>query len=107
MQYGDCVVIVNSINTITYTLTNASDVFMNFQKNALYIDNLREFLDYDTQIRDGDAELPDSGDIVFDNVSFTYHGAEKPTLKGVNMRFGAGDRIAIVGPYGAGKSTSV
>ena len=107
MQYGDCVVIVNSINTITYTLTNASDVFMNFQKNALYIDNLREFLDYDTQIRDGDAELPDSGDIVFDNVSFTYHGAEKPTLKGVNMRFGAGERIAIVGHNGAGKSTIV
>ena len=107
MQYGDCVVIVNSINMITYSLSNASDVFLSFQKNALYIDNLREFLDYENEIRDGDRELPGSGDIVFDNVSFTYEGAKEPTLRGVNLRFGAGERIAIVGHNGAGKSTIV
>ena len=39
MQYGDCVVIVNSIKSITNTLTNASDMLLNFQKTAMDIDN--------------------------------------------------------------------
>ena len=38
MGYGDCVVIINSINSIVYALTNSADTFLKFQEHALYIE---------------------------------------------------------------------
>lgn len=107
MGYGDCVVVVNSISTVAYSLTNSSDTFLKFQDNALYIENLRKFLDYAPKITDGDKPLPKGGDIVLDNVSFRYEGAERYTLRNISMRFGEKEKIAIVGHNGAGKTTLV
>lgn len=54
----------------------------------------------------GTIELKDvKGEIVFSNVSFTY--TEEEVLKGINIRIRAGEKVAIVGPTGAGKSTLV
>lgn len=107
MGYGDCVVVVNSISTVAYSLTNSSDMFLKFQDNALYIENLRKFLDYTPKITDGDKPLPEGGDIVLNNVSFRYEGAEGYTLRNISMRFGEKEKIAIVGHNGAGKTTLV
>ena len=41
------------------------------------------------------------------NVSFTYPGSEKPTLKDLNLTIRPGEKIALVGLNGAGKSTLV
>ena len=80
---------------------------MEFGEHALYIENLRSFLEYDEEIKDGDEPLPKTGDIVFKNVSFKYDGAENYTLKNLNLTFGRNEKIAIVGHNGAGKSTIV
>ncbi|HEL2055746.1 TPA: ABC transporter ATP-binding protein [Streptococcus suis] len=48
--------------------------------------------------------LPGSGDLVFENVSFSYQ-ADKPVLDGVDLVFPQRKKIALVGPSGAGKST--
>lgn len=54
----------------------------------------------------GTIELKDvKGEIVFSNVSFTY--TEEEVLKGINIHIRAGEKVAIVGPTGAGKSTLV
>jgi ATP-binding cassette subfamily B protein len=45
------------------------------------------------------------GEVVFDEVSFTYAGREKPALASVSFRLAPGERVALVGPSGAGKST--
>lgn len=107
MGYGDCIVVVNSIESIAYTLTNSAKVLLGFKENALYIENLRGFLDYEPKIKDGDKSLPEKGDIVLKNVTFTYDGNFKPTLKNVSMKIGAKEKIAIVGHNGAGKTTLV
>ena len=107
MGYGDCVVVVNSISTVAQSLNNFSDSFLSFQDNALYIENLRKFLDYAPKITDGDKPLPEGGDIVLNNVSFRYEGAERYTLRNISMRFGEKEKIAIVGHNGAGKTTLV
>lgn len=107
MGYGDCLVIVNSIDTIASVLTNSTRVILKFQENALYIENLREFLDYRPRIKSGNTKLPDDGDIVLENVSFCYEGATENTLKNISMRFGKKEKIAIVGHNGAGKTTLV
>jgi ABC-type multidrug transport system fused ATPase/permease subunit len=49
------------------------------------------------------------GDIVFDNVSFYYPSdpAQKPILNGLTLRFPPGQKVALVGESGCGKSTTV
>ncbi|MFX0205025.1 MAG: ABC transporter ATP-binding protein [Candidatus Hodarchaeota archaeon] len=50
--------------------------------------------------------VPDwSGDIVFDNVSFTYGSSTKSALKNINLTIPSGSRVAIIGGPGSGKST--
>ena len=44
------------------------------------------------------------GDIQFDHVSFSY-SPDRPVLKDINFTAGAGHKIALVGPTGAGKTT--
>ena len=46
------------------------------------------------------------GDIVFEDVGFRYE-EEKPVLEGFDLRVKQGEKIALVGPTGAGKSTIV
>ncbi|MEU0429337.1 ABC transporter ATP-binding protein [Streptomyces canus] len=43
--------------------------------------------------------------IVFENVSFRYHGTESNALDGVSVTLDAGSVVAIVGEYGSGKTT--
>ena len=46
-------------------------------------------------------------EIEFRNVSFTYEGSDTPVLKNVNFKIRAGEKIALVGNNGAGKTTIV
>lgn len=49
--------------------------------------------------------LPVRGDVVVDDVTFRYAGAETPALRHVDLVVRDGERLALVGPTGAGKST--
>ena len=107
MGYGDCFVVLNTTSRISGVLLDSLEEFMNFRKNAQYIDTMREFLEYQPKLTDGDTPLPKGGDIELRHVSFQYESAAAPTLQDISMTFGAGQRIAIVGANGAGKSTLV
>ncbi|MFM9037258.1 MAG: ABC transporter ATP-binding protein [Actinomycetota bacterium] len=54
---------------------------------------------------DNPTALPSRGEIVVSNVTFAYEGAERPALRDVSITVGDGERLALVGPTGAGKST--
>jgi ATP-binding cassette subfamily B multidrug efflux pump len=53
------------------------------------------------------TEFPERGSVVFDDVSFTYPGAESPVLQGLSFRAEPGETVAIVGSTGSGKTTLV
>ncbi|MCR5877481.1 ABC transporter ATP-binding protein [Phenylobacterium sp. J367] len=58
-------------------------------------------------IPDARAFRPDLGEIVFDHVTFRYKSADQPLYEGFSLRIAPGERVALVGPTGAGKSTFV
>lgn len=45
------------------------------------------------------------GEVEFNNVSFTYPDAGRPTLDGVSFKVQAGERVGIIGRIGSGKTT--
>ena len=47
------------------------------------------------------------GEVEFDHVRFTYPGSDKPVIKDFSARALPGQKVAIVGPTGAGKTTMV
>ncbi|UCE12716.1 MAG: ATP-binding cassette domain-containing protein, partial [Candidatus Heimdallarchaeota archaeon] len=50
--------------------------------------------------------IPDwNGDILFENVSFSYGKSTKPALKNINLTIPSGSRVAVIGGPGSGKST--
>jgi len=51
------------------------------------------------------VELPRDGNLVVDSVTFTYEAGTRPALQDVSITVTAGQRLALVGPTGAGKST--
>ena len=68
-----------------------------------------ELIDEKTEIADegNSLSLTDvNGDISFDDVEFSYT-PEKPLIKNLNLTVSAGQRIAIVGPTGCGKTTLI
>ena len=66
------------------------------------------FLDYDEEIDDGMVKLPQNikGDVVFSHVKFGYND-DKIIIKDFSASVKAGQKVAIVGPTGAGKTTIV
>lgn len=69
----------------------------------------REFVEEDTDKSENETKkAPEKVDeIEFKNVSFTYPGADAPTLKNISFKIQKGENIAIVGENGAGKTTLI
>ncbi len=66
-----------------------------------------DFLDLpEMEQEEGFFEKPAKGDVAFEGVDFSYD-ADKPLIEGLNLSVSAGQKIAIVGPTGGGKTTLV
>ena len=78
-----------------------------FSERGKMIEKYREFLKSDFKIRDGakTAQCGAPEEICIENLSFTYPGNDKPTLKNINLTIKPYEKIALVGYNGAGKTT--
>lgn len=73
------------------------------------VERVFEILDVERDLKDGNLVFPSAGTrgaVTWENVSFHY-APEQPVLKNINLKVEPGQKIAIVGPTGVGKSTLV
>lgn len=78
-------------------------------EDNLYLSTLYDYLETPVGNRKGEAvrgPQPEDG-IRFENVTFTYPGAEKPTLIDINLHIKPGESLALVGENGSGKTTLI
>ena len=88
---------------------------MSFGNTSASISYLREFLETENGWSDGEGvgeealkKMREQGlKLEFRDVTFTYPGNEKPTLKKINMVITPGEKVALIGLNGAGKTTLV
>lgn len=74
------------------------------------VDDFRSFVDFDGSAEESNgSEVPEAKEYEFrfENVSFRYPKAESYALKNMNLTLKAGERLAVVGLNGAGKSTFI
>ena len=108
LSAGDFIAAFNgaySVATSFSFLTVA--IARNFSEQAKMIEKFREFLSRTSNIKDGEhtAKCGEPETIELKNVSFTYPGNTKPTLKNINITLHPYEKIALVGYNGAGKTT--
>ena len=88
----------------------ASFMAIMIPRAAVSADRIGEVLDSDTSLTrpaNPVTEMPEPGTVVFDDVSFTYPGAEQPILSHISFRADPGETLAIIGSTGSGKTTLV
>ncbi len=107
-QIGELVAIVNYAMRMTGAFSMFSFIIMAFARSKASSERIEEILLAD-DVREKDAEgeekLLRRGDIVFENVSFTYPGTSIPVLKNLSFHIKPNEKLAIMGATGSGKSS--
>jgi ABC-type multidrug transport system fused ATPase/permease subunit len=84
------------------------DIYSRFQRAAASVRRLMEITEADPALSDRPESLAlqpnSSGGIELKEVSFGYY-ADRPVLEGINLRVSPGERVALAGSSGNGKST--
>jgi ATP-binding cassette subfamily B protein len=95
------------INMLTFPVSAIGWTASMIQRGAASQKRLNEFLDAEPAIADaaGAKDLALAGDIRLENVSFTYAHTGIEAIRNLNLHIRPGERIAIVGRTGSGKTT--
>jgi len=88
--------LVNSSTTLTQSIASMDRVFE-------FVDEEYDIVDKKDAIECGKIK----GDVIFDNISYSYNEGEPDVLKGLSLEVKHGETVALVGMSGGGKSTLV
>lgn len=109
MSAGELVAISTATMNAFSVLSSISGTFASIQENSMYVDKLKEFLFYQPQIKENPygciLDKLDSIDVK--NVCFTYPNTSHPAIKNINLNIKSGEKIAIVGYNGSGKTSFI
>jgi ATP-binding cassette subfamily B protein len=109
MTLGSLVAFAAYQGRVLSPMQNLIGLYLSLQRARVSLDRLLEFLDLEPEVREKTEaiSLPAArGEVEFRDVSFSYQPGQ-PVLRHINLRISAGQRVAIVGRSGAGKSTMV
>ncbi len=112
ISFGVIVAFIAYVRLFTSPLSQIAQAMTSFQSTAAASERVFEFIDEPEMANQDNIKkhlnkTKVKGKIEFENVTFTYDGNESPTIKGFSAKALPGEKIAIVGPTGAGKTTMV
>ncbi|MFC6464254.1 ABC transporter ATP-binding protein [Marinilactibacillus sp. GCM10026970] len=108
MQVGNMVAFMTYAMQILIGVMMVSMVLFFLPRGQVAAERVMEVLNTPNLIEDpkNPKKLTDTDvSVQFDNVSFRYHGAEATALEGINFTLNKGERLAIIGGTGSGKTT--
>ncbi len=104
---AEITVAVTMMQQLCDLLINLSTIGPSLNENSMYAEEYFQFINREPDIKtneDGKTPARKANSIRLSNICFSYDG-KNDVLKNVNMTIGPGEKIAIVGRNGAGKST--
>ncbi|WP_028391277.1 ABC transporter ATP-binding protein [Bacillus cihuensis] len=109
MQIGDLMAFIQYVMQIMFALIMASMMFIMVPRAAVSAKRINEVLDMKPVILDEGTKKADQkrGTLEFEQVTFSYPGAEEPALSNISFSARPGEITAIIGGTGSGKSTLV
>lgn len=109
INIADAVLYIGTSGTFFKYLTNFFIQLADIKGISREVNDFRTFLEYPVKGQEKTLSLPNyiGYSFTFENVSFKYPKAESYALKNVNITLNAGERLAVVGLNGAGKSTFI
>ncbi len=110
MMIGDGLMVVMAMFSVTEALLDQENSFFQLHEHAMYIGDLRDFLDYEPKIQEncmGAAVAIPVEELRIQNLSFSYFGSGRKVIDDISFTIKGGQTAAIVGHNGAGKSTLV
>ena len=105
---GDLMAYVMYVNTLITTIRRIVEFAEQFQRGVTGVERFYEIMDADIEIFDepGAVDLVNpTGEICFEHVSFSYPDDHNRVFTDLNLHIKAGEKVAIVGPSGGGKTT--
>jgi len=109
IQVGDILSFSSYVKNLNRSITNIAQIFSMLQPTVAAAERVFEFLDEKEEIKDvkNSASIENiEGNVEFKNVKFGYT-KDKTIINDFNAKIKKGQKIAIVGPTGAGKTTMV
>ena len=112
ISFGIIVAFIVYVRLFVSPLSQIAQAMTSLQSTAAASERVFEFLDEkemadESNIKTTLDKEKVKGNIEFKNVEFKYDGNDKPTIKNFSAKAKAGEKVAIVGPTGAGKTTMV
>ena len=105
---ADLVAYILYVSTLLTTIRRIIEFAEQFQRGMTGIERFVELMDSKIDIFDEAGAVPlqnVKGEITFKHVSFEYPDDHTPVLEDINLTIRAGEKVALVGPSGGGKTT--
>lgn len=110
MQVGDLMAFIQYAMQIMFSIIMVTMIFIMIPRASASAERINEVLNMTPVINDPEqsAEVDGRrGFLEFDQVTFSYPGAEQPAIKNITFSAKPGEITAIIGGTGAGKSTMI
>lgn len=111
ISFGVIIAFISYVRLFTSPLSQIAQTMSSFQQTAAASERVFELLDEEEMEKETNKKILEKekviGKLEFNDVCFTYDGNNTPTIKDFSVKIKPGQKVALVGPTGSGKTTMV